>query len=135
MEQLFDCKDDIDLNDLKELQPACWVLLTAALLYCKEHNIILTITSIKSDRKNVNSVSKTHEQGRAVDISVRGWSSLHRTRLCYILNRDYGDIAAISAKDGIARAAVLHDAGYGAHIHLQVKPGASLGKFISMTRS
>ena len=131
MGQLFDCKDDIDLNDLKELQPACWVLLTAALLYCKEHNIILVITSIKSDRKNVNSVSNTHATGRAIDISVKGWSDLHRTRLCYTLNRDYGDIAAISFKDGIARAAVLHDSGYGAHLHLQCKPGVSLGKYIT----
>ncbi len=135
MEQLFNCKDDVDLNDLKELQPACWILLTAALLYCKEHNIMLTITSIKSDRKNVNSVSKTHEEGRALDISVRGWSSLHRTRLCYILNRDYLHLAAVSYKDHKPRAAVLHDSGYGEHIHLQVKPGVSLGKFISMTRS
>ena len=133
--KLFECKDDVDLEDLKDLQPAMWVLFTSALLYCKEHNILLVITSINSDRKNINSVSTTHEEGRAVDISTNGWPDLHINRLCYRLNRDHGDIAAISAKDLIPRAAIYHNSGYGAHIHLQVRPGVSLGKFIPITRS
>lgn len=131
MDQLFDCKDDIDLNDLKELQPACWVLLTAALLFCKEHNIILKITSIKSDRKNVNAVSKTHEEGRAIDISVYQWPPVLIHRLCHNLNRSYSDIAAISAKDLVPRAAVYHNAGHGSHVHIQCRPNVNMNKFIS----
>ena len=135
--KLFECKDDIDLNDLKELTPAMWVLFTSALLYCEEHNILLIISSINSDRKNINSASKTHEEFRAIDISTKGWPALHINRLVYRLCRDHNDIAAISSRDNIARAAIYHDSGYGKHIHMQVRrmPGGSLGKFIPITRS
>lgn len=138
MDRLFEIKDDIVLEDLQELQPATMILFLAALLYAKDNNLVCRITSIKSDRKNVNSVSGTHEDGRAIDIGCRsedGWTKIHINRLCYRLNRDYGDIAAISSKDLKPRAVVYHDSGYGAHLHLQVRPGISLGKFVPITRS
>ena len=131
MDQLFDCKDDVDLNDLKELQPACWTLLTAALLFCKEHNIILVISSIKSDRKNVTAVSTTHEEGRAIDISTKGWPAVLIHRFCHHINRSYGDVAAVSRSDNIPRAALYHDAGFGSHVHLQCRRDVDMGKYIT----
>jgi hypothetical protein len=129
MVNLFEIKDDIDLNDLKSLQPAMWVVLTAAIMYCKKNNLPCRITSLISDRGKVNAVSKTHDTGRAVDLSIRGWNSVDCQRFCFKLNTEYEDIAAISYSDRRARCAILkHD-----HIHLQVRPSANvLDKFQSI---
>jgi len=119
-------KEDVDPHDLTQFQPATWILWSATILYCEEFGLPLTITSLISDRENVKAVSNTHETGRAFDISVRGWTEQSIHRFCFIMNRNYRDIAAISASTGLERAAVYHDN----HIHLQVKMGVSVNKFI-----
>lgn len=126
---LFEIKEDIDLNDLQKLQPAIWIIFTGALLYCKRHNLTCRITSIISDRGQVNAKSKTHEQGRAIDLGIRaedGWTDLHVSRLAYTLCKDYADIAAISFVDSIPRAAIVKSN----HIHLQCRQDADVSKFI-----
>ena len=60
---LFEIKDDIVLEDIQLLQPAMWVVLTSVIMYCKKNNLPCRITSIISDRDNVNAVSKTHDTG------------------------------------------------------------------------
>jgi hypothetical protein len=128
-------KDDVNARDLEMIQPALLILITATELYCARFNLPFTITSLVNDRhdkdgKPIRSVSSSHRDGRAADISIRGWSETHVERFVYFLNRDYSDIAAVSAIDGAKRAAVRHDSGYGDHIHLQVRPDAKLDKFI-----
>lgn len=129
LDNLFEIKEDIDLSDLQKLQPAIWIIFTGALLYCKRHNLTCRITSIISDRGNVNAKSKTHEQGRAIDLGVRaedGWTDLHISRLTYQLCKDYADIAALSHSDLSPRAAIAKSD----HIHLQCRPKADISKFI-----
>lgn len=127
---LFETKEDINLEDLKEMDPALLILLTRTFLFCSEFNLPCRITSIKSDRKNIKSSSKTHEQGRAIDISTKGWTEHLIHSFLYRMNRDYAEIAAISASDLKPRAAIYHDVGYGSHIHLQVRPNAKWHSFI-----
>ena len=125
------CQDDIDMRDLLDMQPALFILLTRTLLYCNEFKIPCKITSLISDRKDVKSVSKTHEQGRAVDISVVGWTQLHIQKFVHMMNKDYADIAAISYTDKMPRAAVYHNyKNQGSHIHLQVRPNANVNKYV-----
>lgn len=117
---LFEVKEDIQLKDLQKLHPAVWIIFTGALLYCKRNNLVCRITSIISDRVNVNSKSRTHEEGRAIDLGVRsedGWNPVHAQRLCYQLNKDYSEIAAVSYSDHKARAAIAKSD----HIHLQCR--------------
>ena len=120
MDKLFEVKEDIELEDFQKLHPAIWIIFSAALLYAKKNNLVCRITSIISDRGNVNAVSKTHESGRAIDIGVRsedGWTEVHAHRLCYQLNRDYSELAAISYSDHKPRAAIYKQN----HIHLQCR--------------
>lgn len=128
---IFLNKDEVDLNDLREMQPALLILFTHTVLYCKEYNLPLTITSIKSDRESVKAISNTHSEGRAFDVSVKGWTSHHIHRFVYLTNKYYSDIGAISFTDLKPRAAIYHDSGYGAHLHLQVKPKAKVERFVS----
>ena len=131
MDKLFEIKEDIDLKDLQKLHPAIFIIFGAAILYCKRNNLTCRITSIISDRGNVNAVSKTHESGRAIDIGVRkedGFTEMHAHRLCFQLNRDYSELAAISYSDHNPRAAIFKNN----HIHLQCRniSNQELNKFI-----
>lgn len=119
-------KPGVDPYDLQFLHPAVWILLTAAILYCEEHDLPFIITSLINDREGVEAKSRTHEEGRAIDISVRGWSESQIHRFCHKMTTNYRDIAAISASDLEPRAALYHDN----HIHLQVRPNANCNKFV-----
>ena len=127
---MFQCKEDIYLEDIKDLQPATWIIMTAFMLYANEHNLPCRITSLKSDREGINSQSKTHEDFRAIDFTSHGWSDFHIKRIIYKINNDYSDIAAISASDLKPRAIIHHDIGHGSHFHLQVRKDAKWHKFI-----
>jgi hypothetical protein len=125
------CQDDIDLRDLLDMQPALMILFSRAFLYANEHQLPFRITSLISDRANVKSVSKTHEDGRAFDISVRGWSAVHIEKFVFMMNRDYADIAAISYTDHKPRAVVYHDyKNQGSHLHFQVRSNVNINKYI-----
>ena len=123
-------KEDVEARDLEMVHPALWILLLRTILYCAEFQIPCRVTSLISDRKNVKSTSRTHEEGRAFDISIDSWSEFHVHRFLFLMNSDYRDIAAISASDGNPRAAVYHNyQNQGKHIHLQVRRDAPVFKF------
>jgi hypothetical protein len=126
----FDLKKGVNINDLQHICPALHILLTRTILYSQEYKLPCVITSLIGDRDNIKTSSKTHAEGRAFDISVNGWTDQHVHRFCFIICRDYEDIGAISSEDMKPRAAIYHDSGYGAHIHLQVRPDAKVSKFI-----
>ena len=67
--------------------------------------------------------SRTHEEGRAIDISIRGWNEVQIAEVTTLLNTRMVGIAAISSSDGAPRAVVVHEIGaLGRHFHLQVRP-------------
>lgn len=128
---LFTLKENLSFRDIQEMHPALWILFSATILYCKEYKLPCKITSLKSDREGVRAKSTTHEEGRAFDLSVSGWTEMHVHRFVFLMNSDYREIAAISASDLEPRAAVYHEYdGQGSHIHLQVKENASYNKYL-----
>lgn len=132
MANLFETKSDIILEDLKDLQPAIWIIFTGALLYCHRNNLTCRITSIISDRTSdeiKKKQSRVHPEGRGIDIGIsgRGWNDIHVHRLAFQLCSDYADLGAISASDGVARACVVKKD----HLHLQCRRGADISKFIT----
>jgi len=115
-------KDDIIVNDLMFLTSNCSILFVEFMKYCQKNSLPCKISSIRSDRKNIRSVSKTHETGRAIDFSIRGWTTDDIDDCVHYFNRHYSNIAAISYSDGKPRAIVHHNFGHGDHIHIQVRP-------------
>lgn len=101
-------------------------------LFAVNSKLPFKITAYRSDIStdiSLNRRSKTHLQGRAVDISTRHWKRKHVLKLCSYLNIKYQNIAAISYSDKKPRVCVYHRANYkGAkyHIHLQVKRSLKL---------
>jgi hypothetical protein len=90
--------------------------------WCDQRKLPFVITS--TIRENIEGVSKsnTHPEGRAIDVSVKGWeadkiqefeSHWNKHGFC----RSYG---AISKEDGNPRLVLFHN-GVGYHLHIQVK--------------
>jgi len=122
MEFKLEFKSDVKVKDLSCLTSNCIAMFASFLEYCRKHGLRCKLTSLKSDRENVKSVSNTHETGRAFDASVKGWSKEEIKDCLDYFNEHYKTIAAISYGDMKPRAVVYHDAGYGSHLHFQVRP-------------
>ena len=124
--KLFDCKQDVDLYDMQEWSEALLWIFAATVRYCRENNLALVITSLKSDRTNVQAVSSTHNENRAFDIRTRDWDQPTIHKLCWFLNTNYSEWGAISKSTGKALVALYHNN----HIHIQVRPNANLEKYL-----
>lgn len=71
------------------------------------------------------SVSKTHIEGRAFDVSVENWSHQEIEWCVEYFNRNYSRVGAIPFGLTQGVACVYEDGitkGKGAHMHFQVRP-------------
>lgn len=118
----FVLKSDCSMEDFKMLSPKLLVMFATVLEFADQRKLPVKITSIITDRVNVQAKSKTHETGRALDISIDGWRDDDIMDLGVLLVNKHKDIAAISSKDLKPRPLVWHDVGHGDHMHLQVRP-------------
>ena len=124
---LFKIKDDIILEDMMQWQePMIW-LFAATIRFCKQNGIPCKISSLISDRENVEAVSKTHETGRAFDLSIKGWTKTHIHKYCFFMNSNYSDWGAIGKTSGKSIVALYHNN----HIHVQCRPNCSVERYLS----
>lgn len=121
-EQFIDFKKGVDINDIKYLNPYLMMAIydLAAFLYPYKKRVM--ITSAIRDPNDGMSKSTTHQTCRAVDISVRGFDKDFIDAILSVFNAKYKHIGALSSKDLKPRFMVYHNAGYGDHIHCQVRP-------------
>jgi len=69
--------------------------------------------------KGIKRKSKTHEEGRAIDIRTKDWSDGFAQQVEMWLNATFSTGAEFD--DGRAmNVCVYHDSGYGRHLHIQV---------------
>jgi hypothetical protein len=124
---MVNTKEDIVLEDLLALNPKVFIVLGHFMAYAEKHNLPVTITSIISDRVNVESVSSTHEEGRAIDLRSSDWPEYHRQEVVEYMLHIANHYGAISASDNHRRVIVHHDyKGQGGHFHLQVSRGTEV---------
>lgn len=114
---------DWDLVNAKLIDMAIFVLNWA-----EEHKLPVVFTSIIRPKLPV-SKSNTHAEGRAFDISVRGWTTDAIDDLLADARIFLKSIGAMAYRDGklISVPAVYHHevkdgVDYGAHFHFQVRP-------------
>jgi len=118
----FTIKPEVCLNDLMEINPILGIIFFYFIGYARNHNLPVKVTSIIDNHPRKTS---THIEGRAIDISARGWSDLHISRIVYKINSTYRDYGT-GPVNKIKQAIVFHDAGSGKHFHLQVNKLATL---------
>lgn len=118
---MLQVKDDIELKDLTMLDPRVLIVLGHFTVFAEKRGLPVVITSIISDRKNVQAVSKTHEDGRAVDVSSRNWPKKRIRECVEYISQIVGHYGAISYSDFERRVIIHHSfRGQGDHFHIQV---------------
>ena len=80
-------------------------------------------SSIRSEpeEKALKAKSRTHKDGRAVDVSIKGIDEDWLKSYIKEIEEDYGHLGAISSKTGNNKLIVLHNSGHGMHFHVQVR--------------
>jgi hypothetical protein len=93
-------------------------------LYARDHlGVPFVITSTRSSietDKAIGRVSSSHREGRALDLSIRGWDSTAIKDFVNHFNKKHEDIAAISGKTLKPVLCVYGDERHIDHIHIQV---------------
>jgi len=119
--QKFTLKDDVVLEDIMLISPKVLIVLGHLITFADVRGLPVVVTSIISDREDVQSVSRTHEEGRALDVSIKGWSLADVNDCIDQLDNIVGHYGAISFSDNERRVAIHHNyKGQGDHLHLQV---------------
>ena len=107
-------------EEFQEVQGSLLVVLGYVLMFCEETKLPCMVTNIHEEFSQ--SSSKTHPQGRAFDLSIRGWTIEDIQNCMSYVELLAGDLGAISYRDLRQRVVVHHDIGLGDHLHFQVKP-------------
>lgn len=117
-------------TDLAKIDSRIKALIFEAAAYLARRNMSLTITCLLRDRAVQDAIYKKavtigakeparspHEDGRAVDISIRGLSE-------EVISGLVGHLNGTFPYEGNPRfkTAIRHDVGQGDHIHIQVAP-------------
>lgn len=105
-----------------------WLCVEAHLVLCdvilwarsKQLPIVISdaVSSIQEDQKLAR-VSSTHREGRAFDLSTRGWTKDQIDECIRVMGFKYRHMAALG-QDGSPRLVYFHNAGTGDHLHFQV---------------
>lgn len=117
----FRFKEEKDMIQLSIIHPILLFIFADFNFYCYERDLPVVITRAVAHEIDGVSTSKTHSEGRAIDLSVKGWSPDDIHRMIYYFNAKYKDMAAISSSDGIPRLFIYHNVNLGHHLHFQVK--------------
>ena len=141
--QFVNYGEGVNNLDLNYMHPNLLMLFAYINAFCLENGISFNVTSIyRSEEKDkqLKAVSKTHQQGRAFDFSIRsehGWTYEKIQNLVDTLNElvntedlesgfanPFYGIGALSARDLSQRVIVVHNNhdGPGSHAHVQCKP-------------
>lgn len=122
MKNRFELQDDCTMEDFKMLHPKLLIMLGTVLSFADKRDLPVKVTSIISDRVNVIEKTKTHKEGRAIDISVKGWKENDIKDLQKLMLLLHKDISAISARTKKPRPVVFHNyKNQGDHLHIQCR--------------
>lgn len=120
--QLLNHKKGVSSDDWGRVHINLRILCYELVDYCVQRNLPVVISSII--RPMIPGVSKTdiHAKGRAFDVSVQGWSEQQCLDCEAYMNDHFSEkFGAISIETKKPRACLYHNAGAGAHLHLQVR--------------
>ena len=116
-------KTDLIKRRFEKMHPQAQELLLEMIAWANDNGIQAivteTATTYAEDLK-LKRMSSTHREGRAFDISTKGWSTVEIIAFQQFFEPRYGHLGATSHKTGAPRLIVHHDAGTGAHFHVQL---------------
>lgn len=105
-----------------QLHPIAFMILCDMLYWTKSRNLPFVISdtvTTETEDAELSRVSSTHREGRAFDISLKGWEPLDVDLFVTDFDIKYAKYAAMS-KSGHPVLIVRHNAGTGDHLHVQI---------------
>lgn len=104
------------------LHPIAWMILAEAVVWASARSLPVsiteTVTTYEEDAR-LNRISVSHSEGRAFDMSTRGWDEESIALFMKNFETKYGAVAAIG-RSGKPSLIVRHDTGSGDHFHVQI---------------
>ena len=115
----FALKDGLDYTDLYFLDPTILEMLAYTASYAHKYSLPCIITSMKENAPGRK--TSTHKDGRAIDISVKGWNDYHIHSFIFKFQEKFKGRGAYN-KSGENRPIVYHKVeGSALHFHMQCK--------------
>ena len=116
-EKYFTLKPGLDERDLFYLDPTILEMISFTAAYAHDYGVPCVITSMREDAPGRK--TSTHKDGRAVDISVRGWNDFHIHSFMFKFKERFNNQGAYN-KAGERRPIVYHKVkGSALHFHMQ----------------
>lgn len=115
---MIEKKPEVQLEDFLEMHPNLYIILGYFMQYARFNKLPVKITSMFSDIVQGRQ-STTHLSGRAVDLSINGWSEQHQKNVVMFVEGRVGMYGAIG-KDAKRRCILVH--GDVPHFHVQCAP-------------
>ncbi len=84
------------------------------------HPMITETATTPLEDKLKQRVSRTHSEGRAIDLRTRDWPPAVIGKFQAYFDAKYGYMGALSPKDFIPNLLIHHNTGLGDHFHIQV---------------
>jgi hypothetical protein len=117
-------KQGVNPADWEKVKEPLLLVIDWLISRCDQTGLPIRITSIIRPKIPGVSTSTTHEDGRAFDLGLIGWSDSDARDCAHRANKELSELGAISAKSGRQTVAVFEDGitkGTGRHLHFQVK--------------
>lgn len=112
-------KNEATLEELLSVQPMLLHIFSYFVQCCDEQKLPILITSIRGEAIGRN--SRTHREGRAIDIATREFSSLQCNRIAFELNSKFAQDFGTSPVHGTKRVCVYGDPKHLDHFHIQIR--------------
>lgn len=122
LRQYFTVKEEKCLNDLMFIHPILLNVLTDFIIWSHTRNLPVVLTRIIDEKIPGISTSNTHAEGRAIDISIKGWDVDSIDQCRHYFNKKYQDVAAIGEQSKRPILIPYIEHGTASHIHIQIKP-------------
>lgn len=118
-------KEGVRPDSLLYLHPYLLKILAWAEMWCFKNSVLLVLTSTTDDSVSLNRVSDTHQEGRAVDVSLMamyGWTDELRDTFEHEISMRFSNIGATGKESHTPVPILRHNNGNGDHFHIQVRP-------------
>jgi len=115
-------KHNKDMSLLYLIHPVLFFIVADMNMWAYKHGLPFKVTRTIDEKIEGVSVSSTHEEGRAIDVSITGWSTDTIDDFMYYFNGKYSEkYGAFSYSDGKPRLIPPIDHGTAPHFHVQIR--------------
>ena len=119
-------KSQVEREEFGQIHHKLRFILEDMARWVNAHGFRFVITDLLSDSfvdERLGRVSTSHADGRAADISIKGWPKDFQVKFETFFEAAYKDLGAFSKRTGKINLVEIHDNGNGPHAHIQIRKG------------